>query len=515
MALAVSLPLRAEDPAAALAAAPAPALEALKQGILHALAVARRGEEPPPFVAAVAPEQKFLAALAVGDDDLAWPLMKRLAVLAPDHPWGEIGMARIYVHWRIQDQASAAFARALKLAAGNPILLVERAAFHRTFGDALAARADAESVLAQDPGDARALQLLAQLVEDAGAPQAERKAAWSLALQQSDELFEAKEALLAIAEAEDDVVNVAHFVDDLAAADPKSVKLQRKLARARRAAGDRAGEAVALERAMQLGDASKETLNQLAQVHRGLKDTDAEEKVLRRLRRIDPKDRAPVVRLFNLRSAARDGAGMEEQARALLALDPKDAGAHLALAYRRAEAGDRIGQLEELEEAATGNASPEAKNAPERARAEASALRTRLRVPDKQLVAHNATAIYLLAEKHLTALYEEMRRDRPSLRGRLTLRLRIGAGGGADLVEKVEDELSEPELCAGLMVWLKEGSYPKEATSLLLKFDLAPPGAMLSSGHGARLPSARSSTATPPKIEGGGRAKSANDLLGK
>lgn len=466
--LASAAPVGAQEQAAPAAS--------LQQGILQALARARRGLEPPVAGKKASAEERFLAALAVNDDDAAWPLFKRLAVDFPTSPLGEIGMARVYVRWRIREQAEAAFARAWRLAPGHPVTLVERAIFRRESGERDAARADAQAALAQDPGDARALAVLAGLFDDAGAPVAERKAAWAEALARSADLFEAKFALLAIAEAEGDAATAARLVEELAAADPDDLSLQRKLAKARRAAGDRAGEAAALEAALQLGDANKETLVSLAQAFRAQQDAQGEERALRRIRRVDPKDRGALLRLYNLKAAAKDEAGMEEMARGLLVIDPKDASAHLALSLRAAARGDVLGQLEELEAAAAGTAYPEARGAPERARDELSALRGKLMMPERALVARSAQEAYQLAQRQLTRMYEVKRAEKPELRGRLALRLKIGAAGKADLVEVTEDELGEPDLANGLTAWLKAGSYPKEAKTLSLKFDLAPPG---------------------------------------
>lgn len=506
-------PSAAPEPALAPAQTPDP-LAPVKSAILRALARVRRGDPPEPAQQGASFVERYVAALGIADDDEAWPVFKQLSLEAPREPWGELGQARIYVRWKLADQASGAFGRALAYAPQNGVALVERAIAYRAFGNPAAARADAEAALQQDPHDARALVVLAQLAEDAGAPRAEQKAAWLRALDQSADLFEARAALAAIAEAEGDPAAAREGVEALARMSPRDLLLQRKLAGLRKAAGDAEGAAQAYEAAIALGDGSKESWAGLAAAKRAAKDFAGEEKVLQRLRRIDPKDRSAVVRLFNLRAAAKDPAGMEEMGKLLLTLDAKDAGAWLAIAISRGQRGDLLGQLEALGASVRGNAHPEAKGAPERAREELQDLREKLGVPAKPLAAANYDGLYYVASKHLTRLYEARRAHRPELAGKLGIKIRIGNAGGADAVEVTEDTLAEPEITGGLVVALKEGVWPKGQKTLNLKFDLAPPGSRppLPVREAPRRVAAK---AAPPPVPPppAKRAESAADLL--
>ncbi len=518
----------APPPSAASALAPAPALDPVqapdplapvKSAILRALARVRRGDPPEPAQQGASFVERYVAALGIADDDEAWPVFKQLSLEAPREPWGELGQARIYVRWKLADQASGAFGRALAYAPQNGVALVERAIAYRAFGNPAAARADAEAALQQDPHDARALVVLAQLAEDAGAPRAEQKAAWLRALDQSADLFEARAALAAIAEAEGDPAAAREGVEALAKMSPRDLLLQRKLAGLRKAAGDAEGAAQAYEAAIALGDGSKESWAGLAAAKRAAKDSAGEEKVLQRLRRIDPKDRSVVVRLFNLRAAAKDPAGMEEMGKLLLTLDAKDAGAWLAIAISRGQRGDLLGQLEALGASARGTAHPEAKGAPERARQELQDLREKLGVPAKPLAAANYDGLYYVASKHLTRLYEAHRLEhqrggKPALAGKLGIKIRIGNAGGADAVEVTEDTLAEPEITGGLVVALKEGAWPKGQKTLNLKFDLAPPGSRppLPVREAPRKVATKAAPPAPPPPPPK-RAESASDLL--
>jgi hypothetical protein len=505
----------APAPAAPVAVASAPhPLAPVKAAILRSLARARRGDPPEPAPQGASFVDRYVAALGIADDDEAWPVFKQLSLEAPREPWGELGQARIYVHWKLPDQASGAFGRAMAYAPQHGIALVERAIAYRAFGNPAAARIDAEAALAQDPHDARALVVLAQLAEDAGAPPAEQKAAWLRALEQSADLFEARAALAAIAEAEGDQAAAREGVEALAQMSPRDLLLQRKLAGLRKAAGDAVGAAQAYEAAIALGDGSKESWAGLAAARRAAKDFAGEEKVLQRLRRIDPKDRTVMVRLFNLRAAAKDPAGMEEMGKLLLTLDAKDAGAWLAIAISRGQRGDVLGQLEALGAAVRGNPHPEAKGAPERAKEELQDLRERLGVPPKPLLAANYDGLYFVASKHLTKLYEARRTSKPELAGKLGIKIRIGNAGGADAVEVTEDTLGEPDITGGLVVALKEGAWPKGQKTLNLKFDLAPPGSRPPE-HVRETPRKVAAKAAPPAPPPPPpkRAESASDLL--
>lgn len=509
---------RADSPAPA--AAPADPLQAVKDAILRALALARRGGPPEKAQAGDPPADRFICALTEPDDEVAWPLFKQLSLDAPREPWGEIGMAHVYVRWRLRDQAEKAFARAQLIDPQNPITRVEQAIAARAFGDAGAARSFAEQVLARDPRDARALLLLAQLAEDAGASKEEQKAAYQRALDASSDLYEARLWMAGLAEQSGDKAAALEAVSALAEMNPRDLPTQRKLAALLRAKEDWAGAEQAFAAAVALGDASKETWSGLAACRRALGDTAGEEQALRRWHRIDPKDRTVIVRLFNLRAAAHDEPGMDEQVRSLLALDSKDAGAHLILATRKGAAGDLLGQLDELNAAASGNVHPEAKGAPERARAELAQLRVRLRLPERPLLAANPDGLYRVSSRHLTMLYEERRKANPELRGNLAVQLKISANGNADLVEVTEDTLHDRELTQCLVAALREGEWPKAKKTLTLRYELAPPGTHTIAASDndqplKRPPRARKPAAPAPAPDAPpARATSAADLAG-
>jgi Tfp pilus assembly protein PilF len=474
----IATPLMGAPAAPAPAAAPAAAdpLQPVKDAILRAVALARRGgpaEKSQPGAPAV---DRFICALSEPNDEVSWPLFKQISLDAPKEAWGEIGMGHVYVRWHLRDQAEHAFARALAIDPQNPVALVERAIGARTFGDTAAAKMQVEQILARDPNDARARLLVAQLSEDANAPVQEQQANYQHAIDSSSDLYEARHWMAGVAEKSGDNAAALEATEALAQMNPRDLATQRKLGALKHATGDEAGAAQAYEAAVALGDTNKETWAGLAAAKRALKDNAGEEQALRRWRRIDPKDRAVIVRLFNLRAQARDEAGMEEQARALLALDPKDSGAHLVLASVKGTHHDYLGKMDELNAAISGNVHPEAKTAPDLARTELVALRAKLEIPEKPLLAANPDGVYRVTSRHLTALYEERRKEKPDLRGNLSVQLKINASGAADSVEVTEDTLKDPEISQRLVAAMREGEWPKAKKTLTLKYELAPPG---------------------------------------
>jgi tetratricopeptide (TPR) repeat protein len=273
-----------------------------------------------------------------------------------------------------------------------------------------------------------------------------------------------------MAEAEGDKSGALAATAKLAAAAPRDLALQRKLAALRKSAGDLAGAARALEGVLALGLAAKEDLLELAALDRKLGRREQEEQVLRRLRKVDGKNRAVLERIFALHRE-NDPPGALEDARALLELDPQDASAHLYLADRAREEGDPAAELDELAHAAQGKGEASAA-----AQARADALRAELGVPKKPVSGANVNAIYLGAHTVLTRSYEKRRAARPGLRGHLELKVRVGAQGVADSVEVVRDEPADKPLTACVRATLKEAHYPVEKQTLTFKFVLAPPG---------------------------------------
>lgn len=436
-----------------------------KRAIPAVLARLHRGEVGSEK-AAQAPVDRFLAAYGVADSDAAWKLFKRLQQDEPDLPWGETGMGRIYVEWRLWDQAEGAFARALKRAPGFPIALVERARLWRAMKLPERARADARAALLQDPRDARALLVLAQVEQDAPGREAEAAAErlYTQALALAPELYEAGSALADLAEKRGDLKTAQAALEKLAEGNPRDARLQERLSALRLRRGDLPGATAALESAVALGLSSKESLSELARLEQKLGRSAQEERVLQRLRRLMPRERGVLARLAQLH--ADDPA---DEARALIQLDPRDALGHLLLA--QSLEGDA--RLSELDKAAGGRG--HADGAPEKARALADALRAELGVPQSPLTADTVNGLYSRATSVLTRAYEKRRAEAPGLRGKLELKVRVDGQGAADRVELVRDELGDKPLSACVAATLREAKYPVKQTTLDFKFDLRPP----------------------------------------
>jgi Tfp pilus assembly protein PilF len=484
IALSVALLVAAAAPLLAATAPPAaPAVspeevQAAKAAVLVALARSRTGDlgaragEVPPGAGAI---ERFAASYGMGDTEEAWARMRKLQLDDPELPWGETAMGRIYVLWKLRDQAEAAFARALKLQPGFPLAVLERGYGERRFGQLAEARQDAERVLSLDKSDARALLLLAQLDEDEGAAIGRRKAGYTAAFTRAPQLFEAALGLARIADEEGDSGAARSYYERAAKLAPRDADVQRKVAAFRADDGDAKGAADALQNALQLGGGGRADLIQLAELQHKLGNAGEEEKLLRRLRRLDPADRAPIVRLLELHRATKDPSAMEDDLKALLALDPSDAGAHLELAERRAKAKDLLGQIEELQLAASGTAYPEAKDAPARARSARAALKLRALAPAEPLRAADVQALQKAISRVLDHAYEERRKDAPTLAGRLKIRLRVSAKGEVQAAELVEDNIGDPALAACALLTVRDARVDEQrAGAFSFVFDLQP-----------------------------------------
>lgn len=458
---------------------PAGEVAAAQAGILEALARARRGEPPPALSGTPTPLERFLAAYALADDDTAWALFKRLQVDAPLLPYGETGMGRVYVRWRIRDQAARAFERALQLEPRFVPALLERAEGERGWGDLGGARRDVAAALALEPADARALVLHAQIEEQAGAPRAALRAAYAAALAQAPEL---PDALAALARLEEDAAARAALLERLVRAAPRDAAIWQELGAARRAAGDLSGAASALEAAAALGEPKQELVAALVALDRELGRGEQEEQLLRRLRRAAPKDRSIVLRLIELHRATGDTGALEGDATALLGIDPQDAGAHLLLAERRGQQAELVAQLDELRLAARGAAHPDAPDAPLRAREAEKTVRGALFLPSERLKARDIGGVYAGMRAVLNRAVAARRGQGARVSGRYTVRVGVTADGHADDVQLVEDAVGDPALAACLVVTLREAGYPKAAGRFTFKFLLAPPWMM--AGHG-------------------------------
>lgn len=448
-------------------------LEQAKHAIPVLLGRVRRGEQTARAALDAPPVERFLSAMGEADLEQAWKQFRRLQRERSDLPWGEIGMGRIYVQWHIPDQAQAAFDRALQLAPGFPIVYVERAQLWRYLHQPDKARADAEAALAQDPRDARALLVIAQLDDEAGVPVAQKKAEYAAALAQSPDLYEAGAALAALSEMEGDEGSALAALDKLAEASPRDPRLQRQIATLRRKTGNLAGAALALETAVSLGLSTKESLLELARLDQKLGRRAQEEPLLKRLHRMDPKDREVVVRLAQLHEG--DAVAQLDDARALLNLDTRDAWAHLLVANAKHAAGDTVAELTELDLAAAGKPHAEAPDAADKARDRAKELRAELGVPSSPLTGANVNTLYYKASSVLTRAYEKRRAEKPELRGHLELKVKVNNLGTADNVELVQDGLGDKPLATCVLATLREAKYPVKQQTLTFKFDLAPP----------------------------------------
>ena len=447
--------------------------QAAKAAVLRAMVRGRKGEPAAragELAAGATPLDRFASSYAMADEEEAWARMRRLAMEEPELPWGELGMARIYVTWRLPDQAGPAFERALRIAPALPLAVLERAIGERRFKQADDALRDVQAVLAQDPRDPRALLLLAQLEEDSGKDATRR---YQAALQAAPDLFEAAAALARVADQRGDAKASLAYWERCGELAPRDPEVLRRLAELREAAGDRSGATKALGALLSQSRGGKAELQRLAELQRKLGNPDEEEKLLRRLRRLDATDRAPLLRLSELHRSQPDPAALEEDLTRLVQLDPHDAGSHLKLAAVRAKAGDLLGEIQQLFLAEQGTEYPEATGARARAKAERQHLKVETLAPEEPLVVADVKHLQAQLARVLDRAFTERRKELPALHGQLKIKLRVSAAGEVESVELTDDGVGDPPLAACLLLTARDARVQDHAAGAFsLAFNL-------------------------------------------
>jgi tetratricopeptide (TPR) repeat protein len=390
------------------------------------------------------PVARFLAVWAQPHGEDRWGGFKQLAREFPESALGQIGMASVYVEWKILDQADAAVGRALAVEPDSWLAVLFRAAVaerraqwelaardHRAVlaadtmnpeahlglarcararGDAAGARQEAEAALAEAPDHLGALALLAEVADEAG-DRAEATARWAQVVEAS----------------------------------PRDRNARLRLARCHRAAGrpdlarDQLRAAVALKE-------DAESLGLLADAARAADDPRAELEAAERLAALNPSA-AEWRRLAEMRLAAGDVEGSERAIRRALAGDARDPAANALLGRIRLRRGDPQEAVEALRVGG------------EPARAELSALERRLNV--EKLSRPDVDELQRAVQSAVDRTYRARAAEVPSLAGDLKVRVTVSPAGEATLVEVLEDTLHDADVRACAYWNLRDAAYPQ------------------------------------------------------
>ncbi len=386
---------------------------------------------------------RFLAVYAMPHGDDTWAEFRYLAKELPASALGWVGMARLYVEWRVLDQVPRAIEQARLAEPGNWLIELVQAQADERAERWDAAAVGYRAVATVDPGNVEAHVGLARLARRGGdAATARAEAQGALAA-----LPDHAPALAVVAdlagEAGDGAGAAAAWYR-LVAASPKDRDARVALAKLLRAQGDAAGARDQWRAAVELRE-DVEGLVALAEASRLSGNKDGEQKALERLSQIDPSG-AEWKRIAEIRLAGGDLEGAEKALRRAQARDPKDQKASLALGRVVLQLGKPQEALELLRAAGAEGA------------AEREALERRLNV--ERPARGDVTAIQRSVGVLIDRTYRSRLKELPRLSGRLTVRVTVDASGGASLVELLEDSVHDDDVTACAYWNLRDAAYP-------------------------------------------------------
>ena len=390
------------------------------------------------------PAARYLAIYAQPHGEHRWAEFRTLWKEFPDSALGEIGMAGVYVEWKVLDQADRAVAAALEIEPDNWIAVLHRAQSAERKERLDFAAADYRTVLSADPANPDARLGLARIARARGdAAAAEREAQAALAA--APDLFGAHALLAAIAIDRGDREAAAARWAKAVEASPRDRDARIALARLLREIGDAKGAVEQWRAAIALKEEAS-ALASLAEAARAAKDEKAELEAIERLSALDPSA-AEWRRVAEIRRAAGDWDGAEKALRRALARDPKDPAANAGLGKVHLRRGAPLEAVEALR--AAGDAG----------KADLAPLERRLNL--ERVSRPNVGAI----QKAVQALVDRTYRARVAQTmvapGRLKIRATVGPSGAASLVEVLEDTVHDPDVRACAYWNLRDAASPQ------------------------------------------------------
>lgn len=389
---------------------------------------------------------RFLALCAQPRDEETWSAFRALAERSPPQPWGNLGMARVYLAWGTLDQVERELLRAREVAPDNWIGTLMRGQALERLGRTAAARDDYARVLEIDPDNPDAHMGTARLLRKGGdADGAEREA--KSALRSAPDLPAALVLLGTLALERGDKKQAAVWLDRAAASSPGDYEARVRLARLQADLGAWKG-AVAQWRAAVAIREDAAGLKELLRAAREASDVDAERAALDRLVLLEPGPVESWRRLASLKTVAGDGAGAEAAWGRVLEKAPDDSPARIELARLFQSRGDFTRAVEQLRAAGAAG------------RAERVALEGRLNI------ARVSRGSVVQLQRAVEALIYRTYRARvvaaPRLAGTLALRVALDAAGEATAVDVVEDTVHDGALRACAYWNLRDAAYPKK-----------------------------------------------------
>jgi tetratricopeptide (TPR) repeat protein len=388
---------------------------------------------------------RFLAVYAQPHGEERWGGFYRLSRELPDDALGQIGMAGVYVEWRVLDQAERAIVRALEVEPDNWLAVLYRALVFERRDKLEFAAMDYRTVLSADPQDAEAHLGLARIARKQGDPVKAKQEA-SAAFASAPGHVGALTLLADLALEEGDAAGAASLWAQVVEASPRDRKARLTLAGLYRKAGrpelarDQLKAAVALKE-------DAEVLSLLAETARAANDVRTEIEAVERLSALDPSS-AEWARIGQMRLGYHDLDGAEQAFQNALQRNPRDPSANAGLGKIYLERG----KLEQAIEAL--------RISGDEGKADLLALEKRLNLdrisrPD---VSQLQRAVQALVDRTFRARAQEV----PTLSGDLKVRVTVTQAGEAKEVEVLEDTVHDADVRACAYFNLRDASYPHD-----------------------------------------------------
>ncbi len=417
--------------------------------------------------------------------DEAWNALRGVATIHPENGWARLGMGRVYLRWKLYDQAEAEFQLALK---SNPSFhpaqtgLADAARLTGRHADAAALY---RTVLTTAPDDPDALTGLGLSLLALGKKE-EGRAQLVRSVEKWAEQPEALRELAGLSREAGALPEAVEWTARLVALSPRDAEARRDLGELRLRAGQKREAVEELERALRLGLVTVEIHRQLAAIHRELADAEGERRSVEQLARLERSNPAHPIRLSELAHARGDGTQAEGH---LLEAIERTGGQSprllLRLARLQSERDLVRDALESFRKAAslTGSEDGAEADAIEEARREVELLSAKLALPSSPAQG-TVERIHAQVSKGLDAFYRHRLGEAPALAGELAVRVRLDDTGAVRSVDVVKDTVGDPLLAAHAYFALKEAVYPAQRREPVFEFTLVPAATKKGKGRG-------------------------------
>lgn len=418
-------------------------------------AARQRPSDPTPRV--------YLAFLTFPSDD-SWNQFKAITQQDPQNPWAHLGMALVYLSWKMRDQAQAELVLVLK---ADPRFYPALVAW----GDLLALKDDlagAEAkyrealAIAPDPQARAGLGLVLLKQGKTGPALGELRQSYDVWPDQPPVV----QALYQAARDAQDLEKAATYAEQLCALKPRDRAARKELAALRFELGQKEKAALEYERLLRLGNVELPELDRLIGLFRELKQGEKEEQLQLQKAGMLRESAAPLLRLAEL-ARARSAHDVEE-GHLLEAIEREPTLAEPRLMLGRLRGAK--GVLYEAIDALRGAAALQGEAA-QTARVELEALEKELKLAPKPAKG-GLDAIHAAVARSLDGLFAERLALKKDLAGDLKLRVRVGPDGVAQGVDVLADTLGDPLLAAHAWVSLKDAVFPKQKREPVFEFEL-------------------------------------------